>query len=124
MRFFSGHPHLTEREAQRFATVDHHQREAFVALNDDEIIAVGRYEMLDNTVDAEVAFVVADSWQGRGLGGILLHELAARARVAGIRRFVAETLAENHRMLAVFTRSGLPTRTSMSQGIVAVTMEL
>jgi GNAT superfamily N-acetyltransferase len=124
MRYFNGHPHLSEREAERFASVDHRTREALVAVLDDKLIAVGRYEMLDNELDAEVAFVVVDRWQGLGLGSILLHELAALARAAGVRRFVAETLAENHRMLAVFTRSGLRTTTSITQGIVSVTMEL
>ena len=124
MRFFSGHPHLRARDAERFTTVDHDEREALVALLDDVIIAVGRYERLDNGVDAEVAFVVAERRQGFGLGTMLLHDLAALARSSGIRRFVADTLAENQRMLAVFMQSGLAIAKSTSQGVVSVSMEL
>jgi GNAT superfamily N-acetyltransferase len=124
MRFFSVHPHLSIRETARFTDVDHNDREAWVALIDDDIIGVGRYERLANPQDAEVAFVVADRWQGLGVGPILLGQLTDCARAVGIRRFVAETLAENHHMLDMFTHSGLPTTTSMRRGVVTVTLSL
>src|SRR5688572_19277472 len=108
MRFFSVHPHLSRYETTRFTDVDHHDREAWVALIGDEIIGVGRYERLADLDDAEVAFVVADRWQGFGVGPILLRYLVDSARVVGIRRFVAETLAENHHMLDMFAHAGLP----------------
>ena len=66
LRFFAVHPHLTLRETTRFTDVDHIDREAWVVLIDDEIIGVGRYERLADPDDAEVAFVVADRWQGFG----------------------------------------------------------
>jgi GNAT superfamily N-acetyltransferase len=124
LRFFSVHPHLSSRETARFTDVDHIDREAWVALVDDEIIGVGRYERLANPRDAEVAFVVADRWQGLGVGPILLRRLTDCARVVGIRRLVAETLAENHHMLDMFTHSGLPITRSMARGVVTVTMTL
>ena len=80
MRFFSLHPHLTPGEVERFTHVDHHDREALVALDGPDIIAVGRFDRLPGTDDAEVAFVVADGWQGEGVGTHLLEELAQRAR--------------------------------------------
>jgi GNAT superfamily N-acetyltransferase len=123
-RFFGAHPHLSEAEAQRFATVDHHDREALVAELDGELIAVGRYERRPGDATAEVAFVVTDAWQGRGLAPILLQGLAARARIVGITRFVAETLSENRAMLSVFSHSGLPTTTTTSRGVVDVSMKL
>ena len=124
MRFFSVHPHLSNHETARFTNVDHHDREAWVALIDDDIIGVGRYERLANPQDAEIAFVVADRWQGLGVGPILLGQLTECARAVGIRRFVAETLAENHHMLDMFTHAGLPTTTSMRRGVVTVTLSL
>ena len=123
-RFFSVHPFLSARETVRFTTVDHHDREALVALVDDEIIGVGRYERLARAVDAEVAFVVADRWQRRGLAPILFELLAARAREEGISRFVAETLGGNLAMLKVFRQSGLAMTTSWASGEVHVTMQL
>jgi GNAT superfamily N-acetyltransferase len=124
LRFFAVHPHLSRRETARFTDVDHTDREAWVALVDDEIIGVGRFERLTNSDDAEVAFVVADRWQGLGVGPILLRQLADCARAVGIRRLLAETLAENRHMLEVFARSGLPVTRSMAQGVVTVTMTL
>jgi RimJ/RimL family protein N-acetyltransferase len=124
LRFFTVHPHLSEGETVRFTTVDHHDREALVALVDDDIIGVGRYERLQGTDEAEVAFVVGDSWQGRGVGSTLLQGLAERARTQGICRFVAQTLAHNHPMLAVFAHSGFPMKRSTSGGVVDVSMTL
>ena len=124
LRFFAVHPQLTRRETTRFTDVDHTDREAWVALLDDEIIGVGRYERLTDPDDAEVAFVVADRWQGFGVGPILLQCLSDSARAVGIRRLVAETLAENHHMLEMFAHSGLPVTRSLDRGVVTVTMTL
>ena len=124
LRFFAVHPHLTRGETERFTDVDHNNREAWVALVGDEIIGVGRYERLTNPHDAEVAFVVADRWQGQGVGPILLRELTECAHRAGIHRFIAETLAENHHMLEMFAHSGLPITRSLNQGVITVTMTL
>jgi RimJ/RimL family protein N-acetyltransferase len=59
---------------------------------------------------AEVAFLVTDEFQGRGAGTLLLHELARRARLAGIRWFTAVVMAENFAMRDVFLRAGFPYR--------------
>jgi RimJ/RimL family protein N-acetyltransferase len=123
-RFFGVHPFLSASETERFTTVDHRDREALVALVGDEIIGVGRYERLASGVDAEVAFVVADRWQRRGLAPILLQLLAARARQAGIVRLVAETLGDNLAMVKVFRSSGLTMTTSWASGEVHVTLVL
>ena len=124
LRFFTIHPHLTPREVERFTHVDHHDREALVALAGDDIIAVGRYDRIPGSTDAEVAFVVADEWQGHGLATVLLHELAARARAEGVTRFVAETLGENHPMQHVFVRSGLLVDSGWDAGVVHVVLDL
>jgi acetate---CoA ligase (ADP-forming) len=59
---------------------------------------------------AEVAFLIADEFQGRGAGTLLLDELARRARSAGIRWFTAVVMAENFAMRDVFLRAGFPYR--------------
>ena len=121
-RFFCVHPELSEREVERFTNVDHADREALVAVAGEEIVAVARLERLAGGPRAEVAFVVADSWQGRGLGHLLYDRLAARARELGITTFVAETLPENQPMLAIFRHAGA--RLRMSEGVVAVTVDI
>ena len=84
LRFFTPHPYLSEAEVARFTTVDHHDREALVALADDELIGVARFDREAGSQDADVAFVVADAWQGSGVASLLLEHLAARARTEGL----------------------------------------
>ena len=117
-RFFSFHPALSPDELYRFTHVDHRDREAIVASDGTEIVAVARFDRDADPTVAEVAFVVADAWQGRGLGSLLFGRLARRAREVGVTRFVADTLAENSRMLAVFLHAGVPSRSSSSDGVV------
>lgn len=126
LRFFTFHPELSPKELHRFTHVDHHDREALVAVIDDEIVAVARFDRLAAGADAEAeaAFVVADSWQGRGLGTLLFQALASRARAVGIARFHADTLGENHRMLKVFLHAGLPVRQHFEDSLVHLTLEL
>ena len=124
LRFFSFHPHLTDAEVARFTTVDHHDREALVAAAGDDLVGVARYDRLEPTRDAEVAFVVSDRWQGSGVGSLLLEHLAARARAEGLQRFVAETLSENRRMLQVFAASGLVANRSWEHGVAHLVMSL
>ncbi|MFP5370000.1 MAG: N-acetyltransferase family protein, partial [Actinomycetes bacterium] len=76
-RFFGPMKRLSERDLHRFTHVDHDARVAFVVLLGDQVVAVGRYDRLPGTTDAEVAFLVEDAHQGRGLGSVLLEHLAA-----------------------------------------------
>ncbi len=124
LRFFNLHPHLTPRELERFTHVDHRDREAIVAWCDDEIIGVGRFERLGEPNAAEVAFVVADEWQGRGIGTQLLQQLITHARRRGITELRAETLPENDRMQRLFRDSGLPVTRRWHDGVVHMALDL
>lgn len=117
-RFFAAMPRLAPREVERFTQVDHDLRAALVALLGDEIVGVVRYDRLPGTGDAEVAFVVQDAHQGRGLGSVLLEHLNAAARERGISRFVAEVLPDNRRMLGVFRDAGFRVERTVSDGVV------
>lgn len=123
-RFFTFHPELSPKELDRFTHVDHHRREAIVAVVDGEIIGVGRYDRIGEGPVAEVAFVVTDAWQGKGIAAALFDALRDRAVARGITRFSAVTLPDNHRMLRTFRRTGLPMASHFEDGSVAVTLEL
>ncbi|AQA21091.1 acetyltransferase family protein [Rhodococcus sp. MTM3W5.2] len=121
LRYFGPYPTMSQRDLKRFTTVDHKDRVAFVAVLGDEIIAVGRYERLLDVGDgrsAEVAFVVADAHQGRGLGPILLEHLAAAAAENGLTMFVAEVLAENRNMVTVFREAGYQVSRTYEGGVL------
>ena len=124
LRYFSAYPRIPERDLLRFTNVDHHDRVAFVAELGGEIIAVGRYERHAGTDEAEVAFVVADAHQGRGIGSVLLEHLAAAAREVGIRRFVAVVLAENVGMIRVFRDAGYETTRHIEYGEVTLEFDV
>jgi acetyl coenzyme A synthetase (ADP forming)-like protein len=122
-RFFGFKAELSAAEVERFTTVDHDARVAFVAEVGDSLIAVARYDRLAHApADAEVAFVVADDSQRRGLGSALLAHLASAARERGVTRFLAETLPENAAMLAVFRAAGFDERTRWNRDGIAVEM--
>lgn len=99
LRFFTPHPELSTAEATYFTHVDHRCREALVAVSGDDIVGVARFDRLPGSDDAEAAVVVDDAWQGRGVGSTLLRRLAERAAALGVRRFMADVLARNRRML-------------------------
>jgi acyl-CoA synthetase (NDP forming)/GNAT superfamily N-acetyltransferase len=136
LRFFGPYPRISARDLERFTTVDHHSRVAFICLLGDEIIAVGRYEGLPGdggpggttgtaTPDsAEVAFVARDEHQGRGLGSILLEHLAAAARENGLRRFEAEVLMENHQMVRVFREAGYQVSRAFAEGVLHLEFDI
>jgi acyl-CoA synthetase (NDP forming)/GNAT superfamily N-acetyltransferase len=123
LRFFGPYPTMPERDVQRFVTVDHQARVALVATLGDDLIAVGRYERIADGV-AEVAFIVQDDQQGRGVGSILLEHLAAAARERGITRFVAEVLAENGQMVRVFRDAGYQVRREFDGGTLHLEFDI
>ncbi|HET6478824.1 MAG TPA: GNAT family N-acetyltransferase, partial [Actinoplanes sp.] len=119
LRYFSPYPRIPERDLERFVNVDHHDREAFVTVSGPRIMAVGRYERLGpDSLEAEVAFVVEDAHQGRGIGSVLLEHLAEAARANGLTRFVAEVLPENAGMLRVFSDFGYQVQRKYADGVV------
>lgn len=124
LRYFSPHPQLSPSEVHRFTHVDHVDREAIVAVADGEIVGVARFDRVPGGPEAEVAFVVSDAWQGRGLGSALLRNLVDRAVESGIERFTAQTLPRNRRMIAVFFHAGLPHTAHLVDGVVDVVLEL
>jgi RimJ/RimL family protein N-acetyltransferase len=125
LRFFNAHPRLSANELHHFTHVDGRDRFAMVAVDEaDRIIAVARYDRTPGADDAEVAFVVDDSHQGHGLGAELLRRLVAEARGNGIRRFVADTMVGNQKMLGVFRQSGLPEVVSLEDGLFHVLLDL
>jgi acyl-CoA hydrolase/GNAT superfamily N-acetyltransferase len=117
---------LTPQQIQTLCTLDYDEQMAiagFVREGEAErMVAVGRY-MLDRATDiAEVAFVVHDDLQGRGIGTWLLKKLIAIARERRIDGFVGYVLGTNVRMLNLFHSLGLPVESKVEAGIYTVTI--
>ena len=113
LRFASAKPRLSDRELDRLLDVDHHEREALLAVDalTGRGIAVVRYAKVPGERGAvEVAVTVADEWQGRGLGSALLGEIMERARAEGHSTLRATVLAVNDRSIAMLRKAGFTPR--------------
>ena len=124
-RFFRFKKWLTEGELAQFTNLDFVKEAALIAAFRDgdreRIIGVGRYVALeenDGPRRAEVAFAVADAFQGKGVGTLLLEHLAVIARRNGIAEFGADVLEENSRMIEVITSIGFRVERCQGSGVV------
>lgn len=123
LRFFAPMPRLSEKLMHRFTNVDHTNQVAIVALIGGEIVGLANFDRVDER-QAEVAFNISDTHQGRGLGSILLEHLAAAARERGIQRFVAEILPQNTKMIAVFREAGYQLTEYIDHGVIALAFDI
>ncbi|MBY0225105.1 MAG: GNAT family N-acetyltransferase [Hyphomicrobium sp.] len=128
-RFFGAKRGLSDAELTAATKVDGNKVVALVAVRDDDpetIIAGARYVRLeaDRSCEAEVAFTVEEDYQGLGIATLMLRELIAIAKEAGVTKIVADVLPQNIAMLKVFRSSGKPISTSNVDGVVKVTLQL
>jgi RimJ/RimL family protein N-acetyltransferase len=123
-RFFTVMRRLPGDWYHFFANVDYVRRLALVAERETvaghQLIGVGRYEPSEEANVAEVALVVEDGWQGRGLGAILLDAVLRAAQERGIDRFRADVLAENHRMLRLLATRTLVDERKTEEGVTGL----
>ncbi|WP_299929705.1 bifunctional GNAT family N-acetyltransferase/acetate--CoA ligase family protein [uncultured Nocardioides sp.] len=122
-RFFSPMPFLSERDLDRFTQVDHRERVAMILLVAGHMIAVGRYDTIRPGY-AEVAFLVEDAHQGRGIGQLLLEHLAQAGRERGIDEFVAEVLPDNQAMIHTFKDAGYQVRSTFEDGVMELVFRI
>ncbi|GAA3614035.1 bifunctional GNAT family N-acetyltransferase/acetate--CoA ligase family protein [Marihabitans asiaticum] len=123
LRFFAPIRRLSDKDVARFTQVDYVDRMALVALVRDDIIGIGRYDRVDES-SAEVAFNISDSYQGKGIGSVLLEHLAALAQERGITRFEAEVLPQNRKMLGVFSEAGYEVSRRYEDGVVMLHFDI
>lgn len=132
-RFFAPYPRLSDRDVHRFTHHDYDDRVGLAATVGDEFIATVRYDRTDGEgrpacgsagTRAEVAFLVQDDHQGRGVASALLEHIAAVARERGILHFTAEVLPDNRKMVKVFTDAGYTQQRSFADGVVHLDLDL
>jgi acetyl coenzyme A synthetase (ADP forming)-like protein len=117
---FHGIRRVDESLVERYLDAAGDDRCALVGMLEERVVALAEYARLRDPAMAEVAFTIADAFQGRGIGTRLLEQLAVRAATAGIERFVAEVLPENQPMLAVFRDAGFEVARTVAGGEVEV----
>ena len=126
-RFMSHQQFVPRRQIQDFVYIDHRNDVAIVGTlpeaYGDDIIAIGSYYLDPKTNLAEVAFVVHDQWQNRGIGAFLFLHLIRIARRNGIRGFTAEVLLANKAMQAVINKSNCKIKTRFLDNVFSYEMD-
>jgi GNAT superfamily N-acetyltransferase len=126
-RFLGTPPSLTTKTLQYLTDVDHVHHEALGAADPATGHGIGIARFVrshDDPATAEIALAIADDWQRRGLGTLLLDALAERARAVGITTLTGLVLADNTGMLKLFERLGPTRRRDAGAGTVEVEAEL
>ena len=120
-RFMSQQSKFTHKQIQNFVYIDHRKDVAIVGTvpesYGESIICVGRYYLDEKTNKAEVAFVIRDEWQNRGIGTHVFKLLVDIAKRNGIAGFTAEVLRDNKRMRAIFINSGMKVTHRVEEGV-------
>ncbi|MET9696954.1 GNAT family N-acetyltransferase [Streptomyces sp. NPDC006529] len=131
-RFFAPYPRLSAKDVHRFTHHDYVDRVGLAATVGGEFIATVRYDRIGPdgrpasgaADEAEVAFLVQDAHQGRGVASALLEHIGAVARERGIRRFAAEVLPANVKMIKVFKEVGYQQKRTFEDGSVHLDLDL
>ncbi len=116
------------RDIQRLTNIDYRQDIAIVGVipnvSGEEIVAIAQYFLEPKTQAAEVAFLVQDEWQQKGMGTFLLDYITQIAKQRGVKKFYAKVLPTNEPMLAIFHNSGYKVNTEFDGYAYDITYDL
>lgn len=126
-RFFSMLKSMPHRKLQQFCCVDYKEEMSLVALTQDgprqKIVGLGSFHLNPATHRAEIAFLVADAWQGKGIGTFMMHMLVKIARSLHFKGLTAEVMRDNVAMIALMHKSGVPPKSVPVDGSYLFTMD-
>ncbi len=116
------------KDVQQLTNIDYRNELAIVGtvpgVSGEEIVGIAQYFLDPKTQAAEVAFIVQDEWQQKGMGTFMLNYLTQIAKQRGVKRFYAKVLPANKAMLAVFYNSGYKVNTEFDGEVYNVTYDL
>ncbi|MBN1164423.1 MAG: GNAT family N-acetyltransferase [Candidatus Krumholzibacteriota bacterium] len=126
-RFFNRIKAMPHEKIQPMVNIDFREEMAIVGLlgepGGEEMVAIGRFKIDPAENHAEVAFLVRDDWQGKGIGSYLMKKLADIAIERRLDGFVADVLVENRKMMEVFHGCGYPVQVRMEDGSYLVRID-
>jgi acyl-CoA hydrolase/RimJ/RimL family protein N-acetyltransferase len=127
-RYMTRSMSFPHREMQRVTNIDYRQDVAIVgvvpSVSGEEIVAIAQYFLDPKTQSAEVAFVVQDEWQSKGMGTFLLDYITQIAKQRGVKKFWAKVLPNNEPMLTIFHNSGYKINTTFDGDAYDITYDL
>jgi acyl-CoA hydrolase/GNAT superfamily N-acetyltransferase len=117
---FLAHKRVHPRdEMQQLVDTDYERSMGLVAeLDGGELVGFARYDVEPDVRFAEIAFVVSDAWQAKGIGTLLLKRMSAIGKTRGLVGFRATALTSNKPMLLIFQRSGLHVQSHFDGAVV------
>ncbi len=127
-RYMAGTMAFPHSDVQQLANIDYRKDLAIVGVvpgvSGEEIVAIAQYFLDPEEQAAEVAFLVQDEWQSKGMGTFLLDYITQIAKIRGVKRFYAKVLPNNKPMLAVFYNSGYKVNTEFDGEIYNISYDL
>ena len=116
------------KDVQQITNIDYSQNLSIVgtvpSISGEQVVAIAQYFLDPKTQAAEIAFLVQDEWQKKGMGTFLLEYLTQIAKQRGVQRFYAKVLPINKPMLAVFYNSGYKVKTEFDGEVYSITYDL
>lgn len=126
-RFFSMLKSMPHRKLQQFCCIDYETEMSLVAITKEgvkqKIVGLGSYHLNPATHRAEIAFMVADAWQGKGIGTYMIQSLVKIAKSKNIKGFTAEVLRDNVAMIALMHKAGVEPKSTIVNGSYMFTMD-
>ena len=126
-RFFNMLKSMPHRKLQQFCCIDYQTEMSLVAITQEgprqKVVGLGSYHLNPATHRAEIAFLVADAWQGKGIGTFMMHMLVKIARSKNIKGLTAEVMRDNVAMIALMHKSGVPPKSTPVDGSYLFTMD-
>ncbi|HOX36834.1 MAG TPA: GNAT family N-acetyltransferase [Candidatus Brocadiia bacterium] len=127
-RYFTHSMTFPHKAVQQLTNIDYHNDMAIVGIvpapGGDQVVALAQYFLDPQYQMAEVAFIVQDEWQQKGMGQLLMDYLATVARKRGVKKFFAKVLPVNKAMLSVFQNSGYPVNISFDGDAYSIYINL
>jgi acyl-CoA hydrolase/RimJ/RimL family protein N-acetyltransferase len=127
-RYMAGTMVFPHSDVQQLANIDYRKDIAIVGvvpgIAEEEIVAIAQYFLDPDGQSAEVAFLVQDEWQSKGMGTFLLDYITQIAKSRGVKRFYAKVLPNNKPMLAIFYNSGYKVNTEFDGEVYNISYDL
>jgi acyl-CoA hydrolase len=127
-RYFTHTMAFPHKDVQKLTNIDYDNELAVVGVvpgpSGEEVVAIAQYFLDPKTQAAEVAFIVHDEWQAKGMGSFLLDHITQVAIKRGVKRFYAKVLPKNKAMLAIFQHSGHKVTTEFDGDVFSIICDL
>ncbi|NVM55680.1 MAG: GNAT family N-acetyltransferase [Candidatus Helarchaeota archaeon] len=123
-RFFSGRKNVPISRIRRYTHIDYEKNFAMVVEYQDTIIGIGHYIITENLETAEMAVVMDDNWQQKGIGTHFLRYLISIAKERGIKHLTATVLLENYKILKTIEKLGFKFSKKLEEGDLLVEADI